>query len=92
MVPNTGNLTNPTQRSQTTMIETRFQPEATVEKTEIGTSEPETTKIQHETSMLPACVCTCKIATHILSGFTLEENVRYLIENTVIDKQGTLRI
>ena len=65
MVPNTGILTNPTQRSQTTMIETTIKPEATVETTELGTSEPETTTIQHETSMLPACVCTCKIATQI---------------------------
>ena len=64
-----------TQRSHTTIIETTIKPEATVETTEIGTSEPETTTIQHETSMLFACVCTCKIATHILSGFTLEENV-----------------
>ena len=86
-MPNTGILTNPTQRSQTTIIETTIKPEATVETTEIGTSEPETTTIQHETSMLPACVCTCNIATHILSGFTLEENVKYLIENTVIDKK-----
>jgi hypothetical protein len=80
VVPNTGILTNATQRSQTTMIETSIKTEETVETTEIGTSEPETTTIQHETSVLPACVCTCKIATHILSGFTLEENVRYLIE------------
>ena len=39
--------------------------------------------------MLPACVCTCKSATHILSGFTLEENVKRLIENTVIDNKDT---
>ena len=91
-MPNTGILTNPTQRPQTTMIETTIKPEATVETTERGTSGPETTTIQHETSILPACVCTCKIATHILSGFTLEENVRYLIENTVIDQKGCLRI
>jgi len=52
-------------------------------------SQPETTAIQQETSMLPACVCTCKIVTHILSCFTLEENVKRLIENTVINKKGT---
>ena len=39
--------------------------------------------------MLPACVSTCKIVTHILSGFTLEDNVKRLIENTMIDKKGT---
>ena len=67
-------------------------PETTVETTGIGTSEPETTTIQQETSMLPACVCTCKIATHILSGLTLEKNVKHLIENIVVDKKGTLKI
>jgi len=77
------------QRSQTTIIVTTIKPETTVETTEIGTSEPETTTIQQETSMLPACVCTCKIVTHILSGFTLEENVKRLIENTMVDKKGT---
>ena len=35
------------------------------------------------------CICTCKIVTHILSGFTLEEDVKRLIETTVIDKKGT---
>jgi hypothetical protein len=39
-----------------------------------------------------ACVCTCIIATHILSGFTLKENIKHLIENTVISQKGTLRI
>ena len=39
--------------------------------------------------MLPACVCTCKSITHILSGFSLEEDVKRLIEDTVIDKKGT---
>jgi hypothetical protein len=34
------------------------------------------------------CICTCKIVTHILSGFTLEEDVKRLIETTVIDKKG----
>ena len=68
---------------------TTSKPEITVETTEIGTSEPETTTIQQETSMLPACVCTCKIVTHILSGFTLEENIKQLIENTMIDKKST---
>jgi hypothetical protein len=70
-----------TQRSQTTIIVTTIKPETTVETTKIGTSEPETTTIQQETSMLPACVCTCKIVTHISFGFTLEENVKRLIEN-----------
>ena len=78
-----------TQRSQTTIIVTTIKRESTVETTKIGTSEQETTTIQQETSMLPACVCTCKIVTHILSGFTLEENVKRLIENIVIDKKGT---
>jgi hypothetical protein len=32
---------------------------------------------------------TCKLVTHILSGFTLEEGVKRLIETTVIDKKGT---
>ena len=65
VVPNTGISITSTQRSQTTMIETTIKPEATVETTEIGMSKPETTTIQQETSMLPACVCTCIIATHI---------------------------
>ena len=70
-----------TPRSQTTIIVTTIKPETTVETTKIGTSEPETTTIRQETSMLPACVCTCKIVTYILFGFTLEENVKRLIEN-----------
>ena len=65
VVPNTGISITSTQRSQTTMIETTIKPEATVETTEIGMSKPETTTIQRETLMLPACVCTCIIATHI---------------------------
>ena len=39
--------------------------EATVVTTEIDMSQPETTAIHQETSMLPACVCTCKIVTYI---------------------------
>ena len=39
--------------------------------------------------MFPARVYTCKIGTHNWSGFTLEENAKRLIENTVIDKKGT---
>ena len=58
-VPNTGISTTPTPRSQTTIIETTVKPETTVETTEICMSEPETTTIQQETSMLPACVFTC---------------------------------
>jgi len=88
-VPNTGISTLATQRPQTTIIETTFIPETTVETTEIGTSETETTTIQQETSVLPACACTCRIATHILSRFTLEENVKRLITNTVIYKKAT---
>ena len=70
-----------TPRSQTTIIVTTIKPETTVETTKIGTSEPETTTIRQETSMLPACVCTCKIVTHISFGFTLEESANRLIEN-----------
>jgi hypothetical protein len=88
-VPDTEISTIATQRSHTTIIETSIKPGATVETTEIGTSEPETTTIQQETSMLPARVCTCKIGTHNWSRFTLEENAKRLIENTVIDKKGT---
>ena len=69
------------------MIENTIKPETTVETTEIGTSEPETTTIQQKTSMLPACVCICKILTHILFGFTVEENIKHLIENTLINKK-----
>ena len=35
------------------------------------------------------CIGTCKLITHILSGFTLEVGVKRLIETTVIDKKGT---
>ena len=70
-----------TQRSHTTSIVTTIKPETTIETAKTGTSEPETTTIQQETSMLPACVCMCKIVTHISFGFTLEENVKRLIEN-----------
>ena len=52
-------------------------------------SEPETTTIQQETSMLPTRICACKIGRHNWSGFTLEKNAKRLIENTVIDKKGT---
>ena len=85
MEPTTGISTIAKQRSQTTTIETASKPETTVEATEIGTSEPESTTIQREASMLPKCVCMCKIVTHNLSGLTVEENVKRLIENTVID-------
>ena len=87
MVPITGISKIATQRPQTTIIETPIKPETTVETTEIGTSEPQTTTIQQETLMLPACVCRCKIVTYNLSGFTLDENIKRLIENTVIDKK-----
>jgi hypothetical protein len=87
VMPNTGISSITTQRSQTSIIESAIKPEATVETTELCTSEPERTTIQQETSMLPACICTCKIVTYIVSGFTLEENVRRLIENTLIDKE-----
>ena len=60
-------------------IATNIKPETTVVTTEIDRSQPETTTFQQETSMLPACVCTCKILTHILSGYTLEENFKRLI-------------
>ena len=89
VVPDTEISTIATQRSHTTIIETTIKPETTVETPEIGTSEPETTTIQQETSMLPARICTCKIGTTNWSGCTLEENVKPLIENTVIDKKGT---
>ena len=91
MVPSTEISAITTQRSQTTTIETTIKSETTVtvETKEIGTSEQETTAIQQEASMLPACVCTCKIVTNILSGFTLDENIKRLIENTMIDKKGT---
>ena len=89
VVPITGISTITKERSQPTAIETTIKRETTVETTEIGTSEPETTTTQQETSMLPKCVCTCKIVTYNLSRFTLEENIKRLIENTVIDKKGT---
>jgi len=77
------------QQSPTTIIENPVKPETTVETTTISTSETETTTFQQETSILAKCVCTCKIVTHNLSGFTLEENIKRLIENTMIDKKGT---
>lgn len=43
-------------------IATNIKPETTVVTTEIDRSQPETTTFQQETSMLPACVCTCKIS------------------------------
>ena len=70
-----------TQRSHTTSRVTTIKPETTIETAKTGTSEPETTTIQQETSMLPACVCMCKIVTHISFGFTFEENAKRLIEN-----------
>ena len=59
LVLDTGISTTSTPRSQTTIIETTAKPETTVETTEMCMSEPETTTIQQETSMLPAYVCTC---------------------------------
>jgi hypothetical protein len=64
VVPDAEISTIATQRSHTTIIETTIKPETTVETTEIGTSEPETTTIQQETSMLPTRICACKISTH----------------------------
>jgi hypothetical protein len=49
-----------TSRSQTTIIVTTIKPETTVETTKIGTSEPEATTIQQETSMLPFSY-SCKL-------------------------------